>query len=67
MTEHERTGAFSTTFLQSHFLRYRKAAIVLLQTALMVLTYYASFLLRLDFKLERPYLDVFLLRFRSCW
>ncbi len=57
--EYER-GAFSTPFLQAHLLRYRRAAIILSQMALLALTYYTSFLLRLDFKLEPPYLDAFL-------
>lgn len=41
-------------------LRYRKIFIVFFQVILLALTYYASFLLRFDFKLAEPYLSVFI-------
>jgi len=41
-------------------MKYRKAVIILSQTSLLVLTYYASFLLRLDFQLNEPYRKVFI-------
>jgi FlaA1/EpsC-like NDP-sugar epimerase len=46
--------------MRSRILRYRKIAIIFFQVILLALTYYASFLLRFDFKLDEPYLSVFI-------
>ncbi len=58
VVEHEHRGAVPTRFARLHLLRYRKGLIVLSHMALMALAYYASFLLRLDFRLEEPYRTV---------
>jgi FlaA1/EpsC-like NDP-sugar epimerase len=46
--------------VQSRILKYRKAIILSSQAVLLVLIYYASFLLRFDFDLNEPYLSVFI-------
>jgi FlaA1/EpsC-like NDP-sugar epimerase/UDP-N-acetylmuramyl pentapeptide phosphotransferase/UDP-N-acetylglucosamine-1-phosphate transferase len=53
-------GVAGQPMMRTRLLRYRKPIIIASQAALICLTYLASFLLRLDFKLEQPYLGVFL-------
>ncbi|HYK87754.1 MAG TPA: polysaccharide biosynthesis protein, partial [Acidobacteriota bacterium] len=56
--EYEKTSLKPS--MKTHFLRYRRLAIVLSQAALLTLTYLLSFVLRLDFSLNEPYRIVFL-------
>jgi FlaA1/EpsC-like NDP-sugar epimerase len=46
--------------MRSQLVKCRRILIILFQTVLLALTYYASFLLRFDFKLEEPYFSVFI-------
>lgn len=46
--------------MRARILKYRKILIVISQTILLVLTYYLSFLLRFDFRLNEPFRTVFL-------
>jgi FlaA1/EpsC-like NDP-sugar epimerase/UDP-N-acetylmuramyl pentapeptide phosphotransferase/UDP-N-acetylglucosamine-1-phosphate transferase len=46
--------------VRSRIQKYRKAIILSFQAVVLVLVYYASFLLRFDFDLNEPYLSVFI-------
>ncbi len=45
--------------MRSRILKYRRICIILSQIVLLVLTYYLSFLLRFDFRLDEPFRSVF--------
>ncbi len=59
--ESERRHAVQQANVPARFLRYRRAVIVLFQLCLLAVTYYFSFLLRLDFSLVNPHRRAFLL------
>lgn len=56
----ERSRSFPMPTVRAYALRYRRPVIVLSQAGLLAFTYYASFMLRLDMRVEEPYRSVFL-------